>query len=580
MAEYDLVVRGGTVADGTGATLRTADVAVRDGRIVEVGRVGGTGTREVDADGALVAPGWVDVHTHYDGQAVWDRQLAPSSCQGVTSVVFGNCGVGFAPVRPDQHDVLVRLMEGVEDIPGAALHEGLSWEWESFPEYLDALERIPHDIDLAAQVPHCALRVYVMGERAVAGAQATARDIERMADLARQGIEAGALGFSTSRTINHRSSDGSHTPTLTATAAELAGIGRGLRRAGAGVVQLVSDFADLDLEWPVVMAIAEASGRPVSMTVAETTSLTQSGDVNSGFDVLERITAARAAGLVVSAQVAPRAVGLIMGLSTTLNPFMTCPPWRELADLPLAEKVAALRSGPVRERLLAAYSARVNGGRLAGSIISALHRMVQLDDPPDYEPPESATIAAIAARDGRPAHEMALDVMLSDAGRGLLYLPAVNYSQWNLDNVRRMLTHPYAVPGLSDGGAHVGTICDGGFPTYLLSHWGHRRPEGRLPVEFLVERHTRATARLVELHDRGVLAAGYRADLNVIDLDNLQLRRPEIHWDLPTGGRRFLQRADGYRHTFVAGTETYRDGEPTGATPGTLIRGAQPPPAV
>lgn len=575
MAEYDLIVRGGTVVDGTGASPRTADVGVRDGRIVEVGRVSGTGVREVDAEGALVAPGWVDVHTHYDGQAVWDSQLAPSSNQGVTTVVFGNCGVGFAPVRPDQHDVLVRLMEGVEDIPGAALHEGLTWEWESFPEYLDALERIPHDIDFAAQVPHGALRVYVMGERAVAGGQATPDDIERMAGLAREGIEAGALGFSTSRTINHRSSDGTHTPSLKATAAELAGIGRGLRAAGTGVVQLVSDFADLEREWPVVMAIAEASGRPVSMTVAETISLTQSGSVTSGFDVLDRITAAREAGLVMSAQVAPRAIGLIMGLSTTLNPFMACPPWREVADLPLHGQVAALRSGPMRERLLASYTGQTNGDKLGGSIISALHRMVRMDDPPDYEQPESATIAAIAAREGRRAHEVALDVMLSDDGRGLLYLPAANYSRWNLENVRRMLTHPYAVPGLSDGGAHVGTICDGGFPTYLLSHWGRRRAQGRLPVEYLVEKHTRATARLVELHDRGVLAPGYRADLNVIDLDNLLLRRPEIHADLPTGGRRFLQRAEGYRHTFVAGTETYRDGEPTGATPGRLVRGSR-----
>ncbi|HEY1969877.1 MAG TPA: amidohydrolase family protein [Pseudonocardia sp.] len=579
MSEFDLVIRGGTVADGTGETLRTADVAVSGGVIAEVGRVSGTGAREIAADGALVAPGWVDVHTHYDGQAVWDPQLAPSSNQGVTTVLFGNCGVGFAPVRPDGHDTLVRLMEGVEDIPGTALHEGLTWEWESFPEYLDALERIPHDVDFAAQVPHGALRVYVMGERGVAGEDATADDIAAMAALAQEGIEAGALGFSTSRTANHRSSDGTPTPSLTATATELGGIAEGLRRAGAGVLQVVSDFTDLDLEWPVVLAMAERSGRPVSMTVAEVFAFNPTPESTSGFDVLDRITAAREAGLELSAQVAPRGIGLTMGLSTTLHPFMACPPWREVADLPAEARVAALRSGDLRERLLASYSGQFTEGALGGSIISRFDLMVRLADPPDYEQPATESVAAIAARTGRTPHEVALDIMLEDDGCGLLYLAASNYRDWTLDSVRAMLTHPYAVPGLSDGGAHVSTICDAGFPTFLLSHWGRRRSRGeRLPVEFLVQRHSRATAELVGLHDRGVLAPGYRADVNVIDLDNLQLRRPEMHWDLPAGGRRFIQRADGYLHTFLAGQETYRDGEPTGRQPGRLVRGAQPAP--
>jgi N-acyl-D-aspartate/D-glutamate deacylase len=573
MSEFDLVIRGGTVADGTGGALRTADVAVEGGRIIAVGKVGGSGEREIDAAGALVAPGWVDVHTHYDGQAIWDSSLAPSSNQGVTTVLFGNCGVGFAPVRPSEHDTLVKLMEGVEDIPGTALHEGLTWEWESFPEYLDALERIPHDIDFAAQVPHGAIRVYVMGERAVTGGDATAEDIERMSALVQAGIEAGALGFSTSRSINHRSSDGTPTPSLAATGAELAGIAAGLRRAGRGVMQLLSDFDDLDEEWPIILGMAEASARPVSISVAEHFAFSPSTGAVTGFDVLERITEARRLGLPMSAQVAPRAVGLTMGLSTTLNPFLACPVWDEVADLPLEGKVATLRSGGLRERLLASYGGQVDADKLGGSIISRFERMVRLDDPPDYDQPASASLAAIAEREGRTAHEVALDVMLEDDGRGLIYLPATNYRHWNLDAVRSMLTHPYAVPGLSDGGAHVGTICDGSFPTYLLSHWGRSRPTGRLLVEFLVERHTRATARLVDLHDRGVLEPGYRADINVIDLDNLVVRRPEVHWDLPAGGRRFHQRADGYLHTFVAGTETWRDGEATGATPGRLVRG-------
>jgi N-acyl-D-aspartate/D-glutamate deacylase len=578
MTSFDLVIRGGMVADGTGEPLRTADVAITDGLITEVGKVGGSGHREIDADGALVAPGWVDVHTHYDGQAMWDSALAPSSDQGATTVLFGNCGVGFAPVRPGGQNVLIELMEGVEDIPGTALHEGLTWDWESFPEFLDALERLPHDVDFAAQVPHGAVRVYVMGDRGVAGESATPEDITQMTALVQQGIEAGALGFSTSRTTNHRSSTGIHTPSLRATSAELAGIAGGLRRAGRGVMQLVSDFDDLDAEWPVVLAMAEASGRPVSMTVTEYFTLCEDG-ATTGFDVLDRISAARARGLAISAQVAPRAVGITMGLATTLNPFMACPPFAQIADLPLAQKVAALRDGEVRRRLLESYTGEVNSTKLAGSVISRFHLMVRLDDPPDYEQGPEDSVTAIAQREGRTPEEVALDIMLEDDGTGLLYLPLTNYKHWNLESVRTMLTHPFAIPGLSDGGAHVGTICDGSFPTFLLSHWGRRRRTGRLPIEFLVERHTRACAQLVDLNDRGVLAPGYRADVNVIDLDNLVTRRPRIHQDLPAGGSRLLQQADGYLHTFVTGTETYANGKATGSLPGRLVRGPQQAPA-
>jgi N-acyl-D-aspartate/D-glutamate deacylase len=509
---------------------------------------------------------------------MWDSALAPSSDQGVTTVLFGNCGVGFAPVRPGAHNVLVELMEGVEDIPGTALHEGLTWEWETFPEFLDALERLPHDVDFAAQVPHGAVRVYVMGDRGVAGEPATPDDITLMAALVQQGIEAGALGFSTSRTTNHRSSTGVHTPSLRATSAELAGIAEGLRRAGRGVMQLVSDFEDLDAEWPVVLAMAQASGRPVSMTVTEYFTLCEDA-ATTGFDVLDRISAARERGLAMSAQVAPRAVGVAMGLSTTLNPFMACPPFEEIADLPLAQKVAALRDGEVRRRLLESYAGEVNATKLAGSVISRFHLMVRLDDPPDYEQGREASVTAIAQRQRRTPEEVALDIMLEDNGTGLLYLPLTNYKDWSLDAVRAMLTHPFAVPGLSDGGAHVGTICDGSFPTFLLSHWGRRRRTGRLPVEFLVERHTRACAQLVNLNDRGVLTPGYRADINIVDLDSLKTRRPQIHHDLPAGGSRLLQQADGYLHTFVTGIETYANGTATGSLPGRLVRGPQQAPA-
>ena len=576
MAAFDLVIRGGTVADGTGAPLNVADVAIIDGYITEVGRVTGVGWREIDADGALVAPGWVDVHTHYDGQAIWDSRLAPSSNQGVTTALFGNCGVGFAPVRPAEHNTLVELMEGVEDIPGTALHAGLTWDWETFPEYLDALERLPHDIDFAAQVPHGALRVYVMGERGAAGKPATSDDIARMAQLTRQAIEAGALGFSTTRLPNHRSSNGAPAPSYTATETELRGIATALRDAGRGVIQLVSDFENLDTEWQVLAGMAEASGRPLSVTVLEHFVMEVTDSSTTGAQVLERISVARADGLAITAQVASRPVGLIMGLSTTLHPFMACARFREIADLPLDAQVAALRQSEFRQRLLESYASEIETGKMFGTAISRFHRMVRLDDPPDYEQGPEASITAIAEREGRTPSEVALDILLENDGKGLLYLPIANYLNWNVDAVRAMLTHPHAVPALSDGGAHVGSICDASFPTYLLSHWGHRRDTDRLPIEFLIERQTRACARLIDLNDRGVLAPGYRADINVIDLDNLIARRPEVHLDLPAGGRRLLQRAEGYLHTFVAGTENYRDGQPTGALPGRLIRGPKP----
>jgi len=565
--EHDLVIRNGLLADGTGAPLREADVALRGGTVSEVGTVAGRGREEIDATGALVAPGWVDIHTHYDGQATWDEHLSPSSAQGVTTVVFGNCGVGFAPVRPADRERLVALMEGVEDIPGTALHEGLPWDWTSFPEYLDSLERRRRDIDCAAYVPHGALRVHAMGPRAAAGEPATDDDIAAMAALAHGAVAAGAVGFSTSRTLNHRSSTGEKTPSLTASAPELAGIAAGVAAAGRGVLQVVSDFLDVDDEWAVLRHMAASSGRPLTISVAQIPDRP-----TDHLAVLDRIAAANAEGLAVSAQVAPRAIGLLLGLSCTLHPFMTNPVFAEIAGEPLGEQVAALRHPEFRRRLLAAHTGEVDRTKLGGFLIDRFGSMYPLGDPPDYEPDPSASLAARAESTGVPAVELALDALLADDGRGLLYLAFANYVDGNLDEARRMLVHPNAVPGLSDGGAHVGTICDGSFPTFLLAHWGLHRPEGRLPVEWLVERQTRATARTLGLTDRGVVAPGFKADLNVIDLDRLRLHRPEIHYDLPAGGRRLLQAADGYRHTFVSGVEIMREGKPTGALPGRLVR--------
>jgi N-acyl-D-aspartate/D-glutamate deacylase len=574
MTEHDLVVRGGSVIDGTGAPARSADVAVSAGRVVAVGRVSGKGKHEVDADGALVTPGFVDIHAHYDGQATWDNQLAPSSWQGVTTVVMGNCGVGFAPVRPADHQRLIELMEGVEDIPGAALHEGLSWEWQSFAEYLDAVDRLPHDIDVGAQVPHGAVRLHVMGERGAQREAATPEEIEQMAALARAGVEAGGLGFTTSRTLNHRTSRGEPTPTLTASADELVGIARGLGAARQGVLQVVSDHMNTDEEFAMFRRMVAESGRPLSFSLVQSPVAP-----DSHREVLERITQANADGLAITGQVATRAIGLLFGLQCTLHPFMTNPVFKEIADLPVPEQARVMAEAGFKERVLAAAGDATVRNKLGGQLIGLFGFMFELADPPDYEPDRADSVAARAEREGRTPEELAYDRLAADEGRTLLYMPALNFAGGSLDAVGEMLAHPYTVPGLGDGGAHVGTICDGSFPTTLLTLWGRDRDRGRLDLAFLVQRQCRDTARTVGLYDRGVLAPGYKGDLNVIDFDRLAVRRPEVRYDLPAGGRRLLQRAEGYRHTFVNGIEVYRDGEPTGELPGRLVRGGQPAPA-
>jgi N-acyl-D-aspartate/D-glutamate deacylase len=573
VATYDLIIRGGTVIDGTGVAARAADVAITDGRVVGIGKISGTGGREIDATGALVTPGFVDIHAHYDGQATWDHQLAPSSLQGVTTVVMGNCGVGFAPVRPADHQRLIELMEGVEDIPGAALHEGLSWEWESFAEYLDAVERVHHDIDLGAQVPHGAVRLHVMGERGARRDPATADDIARMADLVAAGVQAGALGFTTSRTINHRTSRGEPTPTLTAAADELVGIANGLRSIGKGVLQVVTDQMNGDEEFAMFRRMVRESGRPLSFSLLQSPL-----DPNGYLEVLDRITAARGEGLAITGQVATRAIGLLFGLQCTLHPFMGNPVFAEIAALPVPEQARIMAEPDFRGRVLGVSSDDVRN-KLGGMLVNRFGFMFELEDPPNYEPDLADSIEARAARAGQPVEEYVYDLLVADEGRTLLYMPVANFGGGTLDAARDLLTHPYTVPGLGDGGAHVGTICDGSFPTTLLTLWGRDRERGRIELPFLIQRHCRDTARTVGLYDRGVLAPGYKADVNVIDFEHLVARRPEVHYDLPAGGRRLLQRADGYIHTFVNGVEIYADGEATGALPGRLVRGDQPTPA-
>jgi N-acyl-D-aspartate/D-glutamate deacylase len=562
MAAHDLIIRGGTVLDGTGGPARTADVAVSDGVVTEVGRVDGRATQELDADGLLVTPGLVDIHVHYDGQATWDDRLIPSAWHGVTTVVAGNCGVGFAPVRPADHDRLIQLMEGVEDIPGAALHEGLPWTWQSFPEFLDALDGRRYDVDIATHVPHGALRLNVMGERGAQRETATPEDIEAMAALAREAVEAGAIGFSTSRTRNHRSSNGELTPTLTADADELLGIARAVGATGTGVLQVVSDFDDVDAEFGLFRSMAEASGRPLSFSLAGV-------DPQKYPRQLALLDEANAAGVRMRGQAAARAIGILVGLQCTVNPLAGNPLWQELADLPVAEQARAMADLSFKERFLAAGDRPLGGA----------DRMFELGDPPDYEPDPSTSIAARATRDGRSALDLAYDLFLQDEGRTFLYVPIINWFDGSLDGVGEMLAHQHTVPGLSDGGAHVGTICDASFPTTFLSLWGRDRERGRLDLAYLVRQHTKDTAETVGLLDRGVLAPGYRADVNLIDFDALRPRRPEMRHDLPAGGKRLLQRADGYHATLVKGAVTYRNGEPTDALPGRLLRGATAAPA-
>lgn len=565
MSEHELVIRGGTVVDGTGSPERTADVAVRAGVIVAVGEVDGSGRREIRADGALVTPGFVDIHTHYDGQATWSNRLSPSSHHGVTTVVMGNCGVGFAPVKPTDRDLLIELMEGVEDIPGAALHEGIHWEWETFPQYLDYLSQRSFDMDIGAQLPHGALRVYVMGRRGADREAASADDIALMRALTAEAIEAGALGFSSSRTLNHRSSKGAPTPSLTAARQELLGIARGLKDAGRGVMEMISDFQEADEEFAHLTAMTRESGRPMSISLAQGLS------PNGWRSLLGRIASASEAGLPMRAQVAPRPIGILLGLTTTLNPFVTHPAYREIAGLALAERVRAMRDPERRAAILAGSPGR--GFQRLWGLMANGAKIWRLEDPPDYEPAPQDSLASRARVARVDPWEYVYDQLLQAEGRQILYTPFANYAEDNLDCCREMILHPDTVMGLGDGGAHVGTICDASFVTTLLTHWGRDRTRGeRIPLPVLVKSQTADTARAVDLNDRGVLAPGMKADINVIDFERLKVRAPEIVHDLPAGGARLQQKADGYLATIVSGQVTYENGEATEALPGRLIR--------
>ena len=562
---HDVVIRGGTLVDGTGRPPFAGDVAVDAGVITAIGQALPRGRREIDATGLLVTPGWVDVHTHYDGQVTWDPLLAPSSWNGVTTLVMGNCGVGFAPVRPGQEDFLIELMEGVEDIPGTALHEGIAWRWESFAEYLDALAQMPRVLDVAAQVPHCALRAYVLGARAH---DLDLRDdeIAEMVRLTTDALRAGAVGFSTSRTILHRSRHGL-VPGTHSKPEELLALGSALGAAGHGVFEMVSDLQgqEPDLSW--MKDFCRRTGRVLTFALAQSPI-----QPTAWRETLTRIEELAVQGLRIVPQVPCRPTGMLFGLQSSLHPFITHPTYRELADLGHEERVARLRDPQVRAQLLAEQPTTSNP--IARALMANWTHIFPLGDPPDYEPAPETSVAAVAARDARRPEEVVYDWLLEREGRQFLFAPLANYVDGNFDALREMMLHPCTVLGLSDGGAHCGLICDASMPTFLLTHWVRDRQRGeRIPLEQAVRLQTGNTAAVYGLTDRGTLEPGKKGDINVIDLDALQLHAPEMVFDLPAGGRRLVQRVDGYRATMVSGEVTFEDGEPTGAQPGRLVRG-------
>ncbi len=574
-SEFDLVIRGGNVIDGSGAPAFEADVGVRGGAIAEVGRIGSKGRQEIDASGLLVTPGFVDIHTHFDGQAIWDHCLAPCSWHGVTTVVMGNCGVGFAPVRPTDREALIELMEGVEDIPGACLHQGLKWNWESFSDYMDALDAQARDVDVCAQLPHGPLRVYVMGERALRLEAANAQDIAAMRMLTAQAMRAGAFGFTTSRTIAHKTIKGDPTPMMRAHEDELTGIAMGMADAGHGQIEYVSDWDQPDpaTEFGMLQRILRRSGRSCVFTNNQ-----RHGQRSFVWrELLALSDRASEQGMRIRPIGAPRPIGSLFGLSGTQNPFSATPSYRAIAHLPLAERIAQMRKPEVRARIL--REDPYEGSSFPLFRLMGFERMYEhmflLADPPDYEPPRETSVASIATREGRGASEVAYDMLLSNEGGNFLYAMFTGFDDFTLAPVQEMLAHPNAMIGLGDAGAHVGFITDASFTTWLLTHWGRDRAQGRLPVEELVRRYTSDPAGTVGLHDRGLLKPGMKADINLIDFERLGVEMPYAVDDLPGGGRRLLQKARGYRATIVSGVVTYENGVHTGQTPGRLVRGPQ-----
>lgn len=581
---FDIKIINGTIIDGTGSPGRHTNVGIRDGVIVELGACEGEATQVIDAQGKIVTPGFVDLHTHYDGQVSWDDEFAPSCYHGVTTAVMGSCGVGFAPVRATDHDRLIALMEGVEDIPGTALAEGLTWDWETLPEYMDALDSRPHTIDFAVQATHDPLRMYVMGDRALADEIATDEDIDQMRALLRGALEAGAVGFSTGRTDNHRVNDGSVTPASEASLRELRGLAKAFEGLDYGVLQGVSDFdmnisrERFDQEFDLFTEMIDASGnRPMSVSLMQ-----RDQDTEQWRRIIDRAERAQEDGQELRLQVAARGIGVLLGLQATFHPFMGFPSYKKVSHLPLDERVEAMRDPAFKAQLLTEKSDKVSGDGsplppLADTFLQHLEfiagRLYRLGDDFDYEPDYTQSIYAQSLERGVSFLEVIYDAMLEKDGRELLYFPIYNYLEQNLDNVHTMLTHPLALPGLSDGGAHVGTICDASFPTYMITHWSRDRSRGaKMSLERIIQMMTHDTAKFIGFNDRGVLAVGKKADINVIDYEQLKLEMPYMVKDLPAGGIRLMQRARGYAATIVSGQPIIINDELTDARPGRLVR--------
>ncbi len=572
-AQWDLVIRGGMVVDGTGGDPRKADVAVKDGVIAEVGVVARAGREEIDASGLLVTPGFIDLHTHYDGQAIWSRRLNPSSSHGVTTVVMGNCGVGFAPCRPADRDLLCATMEGVEDIPGVVMQVGLPWTWETFPEYLDVVDAQARDIDVGVLVPHSAVRVYVMGERGANREPATDDDLRAMSDIIREAVQAGALGFGSSRTAIDRRSDGALVPSFDAAEREMVAAGMALKAGGGGLFQLIPELGMTKLtpeqEFGLLESVSTTSGVPITYT------LTTTGHNSSHWLGLMALTRRHndAGGAPIYPQFFPRPIGMLASFDLTSNPFVHCPSYKALAHLPLAERIVELRKPEIRARIVTEEPDE------ALMPLTALSRqfnvMFELSDPPNYEPERGSSIADRAAREGRSAQELAYDLLLENDGRAMLLVAIGNYVSGSLDELLTFFDEPHAVIGLGDGGAHYGLICDSSYPTFVLTHWARDREDRQIPLAQAVQAMTAAPAKVAGLGDRGIIAPGYKADLNVIDHAGLTLYAPIVVDDLPGGGRRLDQRAAGYRWTIVNGEVIARDDQPTGALPGRLVRGVR-----
>ena len=575
MANFDLVIRGGTIVDGTGQERFIGDVAIRDGLIAQVGEVAGSGTEEIDAGGMIVTPGFVDIHTHYDGQATWDQEMAPSSWHGVTTVVMGNCGVGFAPARPDKHDWLIQLMEGVEDIPGTALAEGITWDWETFPEYLDALEKLPRAVDVGTHVPHGAIRAYVLGDREEPGVVPTESEIAQMAQIVEDGVRAGALGFSTSRTVLHKDVNGVLVPGTTAHADELVELGRAMGRAGHGVFEMASDLRREWNEFEWMGNLSRETGLPVTFAALQSIAKELPLD-----EQIETMRAENDNGARIVAQIALRGNGIIMAWQGTVNPFMLRPSWQTIAELPWPEQKARLLDPAFKSALLSEqndYSEVAEDTKdVVMFVTNAWGMMFEMDDTFDYEPTHEESVLARAQKAGVDPQDYAYDMLCRDDATGFIYFPILNYADGDLEFLHPLQHSDDTVNSLSDGGAHCGTICDAASPTFMLQHWVRDRKRGEtISLENAVKRQCHDTARLYGLEDRGVLAPGYLADVNVIDMDRLKLGKPWLAFDLPAGGRRLLQKADGYVCTIKNGAVTFRDGKWTGAAPGGLIRGPQ-----